>query len=430
MYKDTNDGDELNIAYRKIKNKILPLLFFCFMFSYIDRMNISFAKIQMGHDLSFSNYIYGLGAGIFFIGYVLFEIPSNLLLSRFGAKLFISRIMITWGIVSAATLFVTTPMQFYIMRFMLGVAEAGFFPGIILYLTYWFPSHKIRSVTALFIMSIPASGIVGGLLSGVILDIFSDSKLMRSWQWLFLIEGIPSIFMGLIVFKYLPNGIASAKWLSDRDKYLLDREIKKDFGCKSTLNFFDLLKDWQVWSMIAMGCCFSIGMYGIIFWLPMILKESGISDGLNVSLVSAIPWGTSILCMLILSRLKSSKTNKHYYVVIPSMLGALGLIMSVFFASNIVLAILFLSIATSGVMCVFPGFWSLTSFLGGVAAVIGIALIIAMSNIAGFISPTLIGHIIDQTKSTSSAVLLMALFIIIGGLIAYVLPIGRKYSEQ
>ncbi|MET3108774.1 MFS family permease [Oxalobacteraceae bacterium GrIS 2.11] len=422
--------DSIHSIQYKVKFHILPLLVVGFIFAYIDRTNISFAHIKMREDLLFGDAVYGFGAGIFFVGYLLFEIPSNMLLHKIGARIWISRIMVTWGIVSGATIFVSTPMQFYVMRFLLGVAEAGFFPGVILYLTYWFPAKQIRSVSALFITAIPASGLVGSFLSGWILEILSNDVVMKSWQWLFLLEAVPSIFLGLLLYKVLPNGIYDASFLNTKEKRILSETLDFENSEKSSLRFVELILDRRIWILIVMGGSFSVGMYGILFWLPSIVKSSGITGDFRIGLLSSIPWLCSILGMLVLSNLPASSNNKkRVYIVFPGLLSAGSLIMSVIFHDDIVLAIGFLSLAATGIMCVFPGFWSLSSFLGGASAASGIALINSMSNLCGFFSPAITGRMIETTHSTTSSVYLMAGFIAFGCAIAFLFPVGASNEE-
>jgi len=316
------------------------------------------------------------------------------------------------------------------MRFLLGVAEAGFFPGVILYLTCWFPAKEIRRVTALFIASIPASGLVGSFLSGWILEIFSSDVVMKSWQWLFFLEAVPSIFFGLLLYKLLPNGIHDASFLKTEEKRILSTALNFEKAKKSSVSFVELVLDRRIWILVAMGGSFSVGMYGILFWLPLIVKNSGVTGDFRIGMLSSIPWVCSILGMLVLSNFPVSwNDKKRAYIVLPGMLSTASLIMSVIFHDHIVLAIGFLSLAATGIMCVLPGFWSLSSFLGGTSAASGIALINAMSNLCGFFSPAITGRMIETTRSTTSSVYLMAGFIAFGCAIAFLFPVGASNEE-
>jgi MFS family permease len=227
--RDVAGRDQLETqTYAKVTRRLLPFLFLCYVAAYLDRVNVGFAKLQMLNDLKFSETVYGLGAGIFFIGYFFFEVPSNILMHRVGARVWISRIMITWAIVSAASLYVTTPTVFYVMRFLLGVAEAGFFPGIVLYLTYWFPAKRRSRMNALFMIGIPVAGVFGGPLSGWIMQSFNGVHGLSNWQWLFILEAIPSAVLGIVTLFCLPNGIRAAKWLTEEAKQLLEENIAHD----------------------------------------------------------------------------------------------------------------------------------------------------------------------------------------------------------
>ena len=255
-------------TYAKVMWRLIPFLFLCYVVAYLDRVNVGFAKLQMLKDLNYSETVYGLGAGIFFIGYFLFEVPTNLLLHRIGARKVITRIMVTWGAISTLTMFVQTPSQFYVMRFLLGVAEAGFFPGIILYLTYWFPAEQRGRMTALFMTAIPMSGVIGSPLSGWIMQSFAGVNGWAGWQWLFLLEGAPTILIGVVVWFYLDDGIDSAKWLSPSEKRLLTENIQRENIGKTTHSFKNALGNGKVWILSLMYFGVIMGLYGISFWLP------------------------------------------------------------------------------------------------------------------------------------------------------------------
>ena len=255
-------------AYAKATWRLLPFLFVCYVAAYLDRVNVGFAKLQMLNDLAFSETVYGLGAGIFFIGYFLFEVPSNIIMHRVGARVWIARIMITWAVISAASLFVKTPTTFYVMRFLLGVAEAGFFPGIVLYLTYWFPAERRGRMNALFMMGIPIAGVVGGPLSGWIMNAFQGVGGLSNWQWLFVLEAIPSAVLGVVTLCYLPNGIRAAKWLTDEEKRVLEANIERDNAGKTHGSLAGVFADARIWKMAAIYFCCMMGLYGISFYLP------------------------------------------------------------------------------------------------------------------------------------------------------------------
>lgn len=278
-------------AYSKVLWRLVPFLFLCYVVAYLDRVNVGFAKLQMLADLKFSDTVYGFGAGIFFIGYFIFEVPSNIILSKTGARIWIARIMITWGIISSAMLFVTTPESFYVLRFLLGVSEAGFFPGIILYLTYWFPSERRARVVALFMTAIALSGVIGGPLSGWIMQAFAGVNNLAGWQWLFLLEGIPSILVGIAVIFYLDDSIEGAKWLSQEEKKVLADRIHNDQKGIVDHGIAHTFTSVKVWLMALIYFSFIMGLYGISFWLPQLIKSTGVKDVLNIGLLTAIPYG-------------------------------------------------------------------------------------------------------------------------------------------
>jgi MFS family permease len=283
-------------TYAKVARRLIPFLMLCYLGAYLDRVNVGFAKLQMLNDLKWSDTIYGLGAGIFFLGYFLFEVPSNLILHKYGARRWLARIMLTWAVISACFAFVSTPTTFYIMRFLLGAAEAGFAPGVILYITYWFPSKRRAKMLSIFFMAIPLANIVGGPLSGWILQSFADVHGLRGWQWLFMLEAIPSLLLGVAILFYLDDSIAAAKWLTPEEKKLLQDNIAEDdTGKVAHHSVGSFLSDRRVWLLSAIYFCVVMGQYGITFWLPTIVRNSGVSSVVLVGLLSA----STYLCALI-----------------------------------------------------------------------------------------------------------------------------------
>jgi MFS family permease len=403
------DGAERR-AYAKVTRRLLPLLFSSYVLSYLDRVNVGFAKLEMIADLKFSDTAYGLGAGLFFVGYFLFEIPSNLILHRVGARIWIARIMIGWGLVSAATMHVTTPTMFYVMRFLLGVAEAGFFPGIILYLTYWFPAARRGRITALFMTAVPLSGVIGGPLSGWILERFDGVHGMAAWRWLFLLEGLPTALVGLVVLVALTDRIEKAGWLSDEEKVLLRRNLETDEPSVASHSFRDALGEARVWilSLIYFGVV--MGVYGVGFWLPSLVEATGVEGALQIGLLSAIPYAAASVVMVVLGWSADRYRERRWHIAAPCVVGALGLVASALHASHTAAALLALTVACAGIMSALPLFWSLpTAFLRGAAAAGGIALINSLGNLAGFASPYMVGFVKDLTQSTDVALYALAL---------------------
>jgi D-galactonate transporter len=409
--------------YRRVAWRLVPFLVLCYVVAYLDRVNVGFAKLQMVGELKFSDTVYGLGAGIFFIGYFLFEVPSNLILHRVGARRWIARIMISWGIISAATIYVTTPAMFYFMRFLLGVAEAGFFPGIVLYLTYWFPHARRGRITTLFMMAIPLSGLIGGPISGWIMSAFHGQHGMSGWQWLLLLEGIPSVIVGVIVLLWLDDRITQAKWLSREEQALLARNIEAEERLKEDPPTREALATPRVWAMALIYFSFVMGLYGVGFWLPTLLSNTGVKDPAVIGLLTAIPNLFAVIGMFLIARSSDRRHERRWHVAIPALCGAAGLVASGIWSGNTWIALVALTVANTGICTVLPLFWSLpTALLGGTAAAAAIALVNSVGNLAGFLSPYLVGWLKDTTGSTASGLYLLAACLCVGALIALAQP--------
>ena len=410
-------------TYRKVSLRILPLLLICYLVAYLDRVNVGFAKLQMATDLHLSDAVYGLGAGIFFLGYFIFEVPSNLILHRVGARLWIARIMITWGLISCLTMFVTTPAMFYIMRFLLGLAEAGFFPGIILYLTYWYPANRRGRMTTWFMTAVALSGVVGGPISGYILKTFHGANGWHGWQWLFLLEGLPSIIAGLVVLFALDDRIVHARWLTDEEKRLLARNIETDETGKEDLRLGAVLTSPRVWLMSLIYFSFVVGLYGVSFWLPTIIKATGVTDAFIIGLLSAIPFAAAVVAMLLVARSADKRRERRWHVALPALVGAIGLVLSVTWAHQTALAMAALTLATAGIITSLPLFWSLpTAFLAGAGAAAGIAMVNSIGNLAGFLGPYAMGWLKQATGVNDLGMYLLAAFMVLGALLALSVP--------
>ncbi len=410
-------------TYRKVSWRLLPLLLLCYLVAYLDRVNVGFAKLQMATDLHLSDAVYGLGAGIFFFGYFLFEVPSNLILHRVGARLWIARIMITWGIISALTMFITTPTMFYVMRFLLGVAEAGFFPGVILYLTYWYPAHRRGRMTTWFMTAIALSGVVGGPISGFILKTFDGANGWHGWQWLLLLEGLPSVIVGIIVLFALEDRIANARWLTADERQLLKRNIDAEDATKEDLPLGAVLLSPRVWLMSLIYFSFVIGLYGVSFWLPTIIKATGVTDAFIIGLLSAVPFAVAVVTMLIVARSADKRRERRWHVALPGIAAAIGLVLSVTWAHETALAMAALTLATAGIITCLPLFWSLpTAFLAGAGAAAGIAMVNSIGNLAGFLGPYAIGWLKQATGVNDSGMYLLAAFMVLGALLALSVP--------
>jgi D-galactonate transporter len=404
-------------VYRKVAWRLIPLLFLCYIAAYLDRVNVGFAKLQMQGALQFSDSVYGFGAGIFFIGYFIFEIPSNVLLHKVGAGRWIARIMITWGILSAATMFVNSAMSFYVVRFLLGVAEAGFFPGIILYLTYWFPAARRGRATSLFLTAVAMAGIIGGPTSGWILHTMSGVNGWAGWQWLFLFEAIPSLILGVLAWFFLEDRVKNAQWLTPDERALIARDIAAEESGKSDGNLGSVLKNPKVWLLAFVYFAVVSGLYGVSFWLPTIIKAMGVADPLDVGLISAIPWAFGVVAMYFVARSADRHMERRWHTALSCVAGAVGLVISVAFHADVMLSMFGLTLCTVGIMSALPVFWgNPTAILGGGAAAMGIALINSVGNLAGFAIPFIIGMIKDATHSTDAGLHMLAALMLLGAL--------------
>jgi len=409
--------------YGRITRRLLPLLFICYVACYLDRVNVGFAKLQMASDLHFSDTVYGLGAGMFFIGYLAFETPSNMILYRVGARLWLARIMATWGVVSAAMLFVSTPGMFYFMRFLLGVAEAGFFPGVVLYLTQWFPSRRRAGVVAIFMTGIPVSGVLGGPVSGWIMQNMVGVHGLASWQWLFLIEALPSIVLAGVLLKLLPDRVESVDWLDDDEKNWVRAQLDAEHDAKPDASLRQMFTDGRVWLCVLINFCIATGQYGVSFWLPTLVKQLGLRDNFQIGYLSAIPYLAGVAAMLVLSRSGDRLRERRWHVAAPALVGAAGFVVSTFLRHDTALALAALAVATGGVMATLPLFWCLpTSFLRGASGAAGIGFINSVGALAGFVSPLLTGFLNDLTHDPRYGVVMLAAWLVLGAAMVLRLP--------
>ncbi|KJK14740.1 hypothetical protein UB46_38350 [Burkholderiaceae bacterium 16] len=415
-------------VYTKIAWRIMPLIMACYFCAYLDRINVGFAKLQMLNDLHLSEAAYGLGAGLFFVGYFLFEVPSNLLMTKIGAKKTLMRIMILWGIISAGFALVQTPMQFYIMRVLLGAAEAGFFPGIILYLTFWFPSSTRAKVTGMFYTAIPISGLIGAPLSGYIMGANQGTLGLTGWQWLFILEALPTIVIGVCIPFFLCDSPREAKWLSEREKNFVLKELElekkqKGIHAEGDISVGQVFKNSRVWYLIALCLCQTMGLYAISFWLPSLIKDIGYTTPLEIGLISIIPFGVGAIVLNFVCRSSDRRLERRWHTSIPFLATAFGLLASTQAGGHAVFALIALSIATAGAYTATTMFWTLPSqFFSGVGAAAAIGLINSVGNLGGFVSPYVIGLIKDSTGSTSYGIYLLSAVLICGAFMVLRLP--------
>uniref|UniRef100_UPI000F08E03E MFS transporter n=2 Tax=Pseudomonas TaxID=286 RepID=UPI000F08E03E len=364
--REVGDADG-NHVYRRITLRLIPFIFICYLFNYLDRVNVGFAKLQMLDALSFSETVYGLGAGIFFIGYVLCGLPSNLALNRFGPRRWIGLMMITWGMFSTCLLFVTTPVEFYVLRFLTGMAEAGFFPGIVLYLSRWYPNQRRGRIMALFMSAIPVSGLLGGPFSGWILNHFAAGQGgMAGWQWMFLIQGLPTVALGVLAFFLLCDKVEDARWLTPEQRQRVKTDITQDElnrPVQGKSSVASVLTMPFIWILGFIYFCIQSGVYAINFWLPSIIKNLGFSDALVIGWISAVPYLMAGVFMLLVGRSADLRNERRWHLVVPMLMGATGLIIAANFASVPLVAILGLTIATMGALTSLPMFWPLPTAL-------------------------------------------------------------------
>ncbi|WP_145182695.1 MFS transporter [Pseudomonas sp. URMO17WK12:I11] len=411
-------------AYRKTAWRLMPFLMLCYLCAYLDRVNVGFAKLQMMNDLALSEAVYGLGAGMFFIGYFLCEVPSNIILHKVGARVWIARIMITWGIISALFAFVETAWQFYLLRFFLGVAEAGLAPGLLLYLTYWFPSYRRARMTVLWFIAIPLSGMVGGPLSGWIMNAFAGVQGWAGWQWMFVLEAVPTVVVGLLVLAYLKDGVHQATWLNDEEKVLVTRELAEDNQHKVThASVGEFIRDRRLWLLAGIYFCVVMGQYAVTFWLPTLVRNAGVFDPLHIGMLSSLPYLCAIAAMLLVGRSGDKHRERRWHLIVPMIAGAIGLSLAALMGGNVTLSILSLCLAASGILSATSLFWMLpTTLLGGVSAAAGIAAVNSFANLAGFCSPYLIGWITTQTGSSAIGMYLITGVLLIGSSLVLRIP--------
>ncbi|CAK9883830.1 MAG: Putative metabolite transport protein NicT [Candidatus Erwinia impunctatus] len=379
----------------------------------------------MASDLSLSETAFGLGAGLFFIGYILFEVPSNLMLQRIGARIWIARIMITWGVISAATFLVKTPMQLYILRFLLGVAEAGFLPGVLFYLTKWFPSWRRGRIIALFMIGLPLSSLIGGPLSGWIMSHFHDVYGLRGWQWLFLLEGLPSVLLGVITFWLLPDSVQSVSWLSDAEKKAIQTDLDKDNSTAKEIKhrLRDGLLNLRVLMLGGIDFSILLSANAMGFWMPTFIKHAGTTDIATIGYLTAIPSLAAVLGMLAIGRSSDRMRERRWHIIVPFNTGAIAMAASTFFAYNVVMIVLLFSIAQAMIIGAVPVFFSLpATFLTGTAAAAGFALACSIANIAGLVSNSVMGIALDLTGSGKGALWFFAGCLLLSCLLVIALP--------
>lgn len=449
MAESAQDESAFETAtYRKLMWRLGPLLFLGYFVAYVDRVNVGFAKLQMASDLQFSDAVYGFGAGVFFIGYFLFELPSNLILQRVGARRWLTRIAITWSLASAAFMFTgaihwgplarafgctDAEFSFYLLRFVLGLAEAGLYPGVILYLTFWFPVARRGQMFAIFLLAIPLSSVLGAPLSGAILQYLDEAAGLRGWQWLFLLEALPSLAVGLLFFAILPDGPATARWLNPAERDLiqarLHEEVRGKAGHRQSHRVVDIFSDWRVWALALADFCRGVHGNSMGYWLPTIVQEIGIAkkDYFMVGLVSMVPWGLAAIMMLLWARNSDRTRERRWHLTVASLIAAAGLLLLATAHRDPFLSIAALTMVSGGGLAWLAVFWTVpTQFLSGTAAAGGIAWINALAMLSGYVGPDTIGRIRGANAGDDSAAfMILAAMALVGAVLSYVLA-GQK----
>ncbi|MBV8650468.1 MAG: MFS transporter [Alphaproteobacteria bacterium] len=408
-------------VYRKVAWRVMPFLLLCYVANYIDRTNIGIAQIHLRTALGFTDEVYGIGVGLFFVGFILFEVPSNILLDRIGARRTLLRIMVAWGVVSTATMFVRTPAEFYGARILLGMAEAGFFPGALLYLTYWFPSARRTRMTAVFFLGLPLSGIIGSPLSGWIMARFGGQYGLAAWQWLFLLEGLPSVLLGIAAFFVLDDRPEKAGWLSPAEKRLIAADLAGEQSVKASGGhraFLAALRDPRVYVLGLVGCGTYTLANAVGFWSPLIINASGVKEILDVGLLAGIPPLVGVVIMLLVGWSSDRMLERRWHAACSEFAAAASLIALSLYYTNPLVTIALLAVMTAGHYSGLSVFWSVPSvYLSDRAAAGGIAMVTAMGSVAAALTPALLGWIKTHTGALSLGLQVSAGIIVFGGLV-------------
>jgi ACS family phthalate transporter-like MFS transporter len=432
----TRSNDIIEKTYRKVTLRLMSFIFIAWVLNYLDRVNISFAQEYLKHDLSMSDAAYGLGVSLFFIGYILLEVPSTLYLQKVGARLTITRIMVLWGIISTAMAFMTSPIHFYIARILLGAAEAGFWPGIILYLTYWYPGARRARITSRFLLAIAAAGIFGGPLSGWILANFIDVMHLRNWQWMFILEGLPAVLMGILAYFYLVDKPEQAKWLNKEEKRIILDALEADRAGKKTvtnkrLAMLAALKDPRVY-VIAVGWS-TVPLCGTIlnYWAPTIIRLTGIADVMHVGLLSTLPYIIGALAMLLIARSSDIRLERRWHFFLCVAAGATGAFLLPAFVDSPVVAIIGLSLVATAYFGAAAIIWSIPpAYLNDKSAAGGISTISALGQVGAFCAPVGLGWINSLTGHLGPGLIVIGGLVLAGGLAVLIAVPARTLSEQ
>ena len=419
-------------ALAKARRRLIPFLFVLYLVAYLDRINVGFASLQMNRELGLSESVFGLGAGLFFLGYSIFEVPSNLILERVGARVWIARIMISWGVVAMAMVAVRGAGSFFAIRFVLGLAEAGFFPGVILYLTFWFPAREQARAVALFMTATALAGLIAGPVSGALLELHGLAGL-SGWQWLFILEGLPAVILGVLVLRYLPDGPDNAVWLEIDERAALLMRLERERGRstqKRQRSFREAISNSTIWILSLVYFAIIFGLYGVTFWLPQIIQSFGSRSDFGIGMLSAVPFFGAAVAMVFVGRASDLSGERRWHLAVSAAVGAVGLILASMTHSPF-LSLGALSIAAAGIWGTFGPFWAMPpEFLSGTAAAGAIALINSIGNLGGFAGPYVVGMVKQATHSFAGGMILMAGSLVVAGILALTLPVPLRETDQ
>jgi MFS transporter, ACS family, tartrate transporter len=418
--------DELEaVVIRLLTWRLVPFLFLLYIVAYLDRINLGFAALQMQQQLGFTDSMYGLGAGIFFAGYFLFQVPSNLVLVKVGARRWIAILMVTWGIISASMCLVSGPRSFYVLRFLLGAAEAGFFPGVILYLKSWFPARVRARTVARFMTAAPLSGVVGGPLSGALLGLHEKGGL-AGWQWMFLLEGIPAILLGALAWMFLVDSPSLASWMGPEQKQWLQNTFDRERAETANVAGAGAIRFWPILILALVYFGLNSVSYGISLWLPNLIKSLAGMSNLAIGMLSAIPYVAAAVAMVIVGLHSDRSGERRWHTAAPALAGA-GALAIAAHSNSVGGTIALISVAVLGVFSMLGPFWAMPSaLLSGTAAAVGIALINSVGNLGGFFGPYMIGVVRNSTGSFKGGLLVVSGALAVSGCLALTLKFARE----
>jgi len=420
---NTDNVTQEDRLYRKIIIRLVPLFFLGFIISYLDRVNISYAKLQMAQDFGLTNATFAIGASVFFWGYMLFEVPSNMVLQKVGARMWIARIMLTWGLVSILMVFSKNATVFYILRFLLGVCEAGFVPGVMYYTNCWLPANRQSGMYSLFLMALPVAIVFGAPISGAILEFMNNVGGMHGWHWLFILEGIPSLVLGVVFIIFLRNRPRDVTWLTDSEKDFVEANVKTEAAHKMT-GIGEMLKCGKMYLLIITMILFNTGFYGLTFWLPTLFKNAGINSDFENGLFTAIPFGVAAVCMWFNARHSEKHAEQRLHGTVPVILAGCGLLLATFFHDSFYFSLVMLAVTSAGILSLMPIYWTLPGrLLTGPAAAAGLALINSCGSLSGILGALVIGMAGIQVGMYTLAIMLM-----LCGILFYIICPGGRHN--